>query len=165
MIWVMNAGLPIRDNTKFIFWSKLVICKPLLKLGKNFWKSISIVYGLLSDRKKEKKTEWFWSANNFLQFNYYKSPEKEIRLQGSSSLDAEQSVCCERRNFHFSRAWNKETNLSPRQDSNPDLPDTGGVLLARVLHTAGISNAKSVPCGVQASAEEHHTARWIPWII
>lgn len=112
--------------------------------------------------RKKKKTEWFWSANNFLQFNYYKSPEKEIRLQGSSSLDAEQSVCCERRNFHFSRAWNKETNLSPRQDSNPDLPDTGGVLLARVLHTAEISNAKSVPCGVQASAEEHHTARWIP---
>lgn len=57
MIWVMNAGLPIRDNTKFIFWSKFVICKPLLKLGNNFWKSISIVYGLLSDRKKEKKKQ------------------------------------------------------------------------------------------------------------
>lgn len=70
-----NTGLPISDNTKFIFWSKFVICKPLLKLGKHFWEMISIVYSFLSDRKKKKEEMaivvylvilWFWRANNVL---------------------------------------------------------------------------------------------------
>lgn len=51
----MNVGLFICDNIKFIFWFKFVICKLLFKFGKNFWKSISIVYGFFLDRKKEKK--------------------------------------------------------------------------------------------------------------
>jgi len=48
-----------------------VICKPLLKLGKDFWKSISIIYNFLSCRKETKKEEM---VINFK----YKAPDKGL---------------------------------------------------------------------------------------
>ena len=62
-----------------------MICKPLLKLGKDFWKSISIIYNFLSRRKKTKKEEMVINSK-------YKAPDKEFYLQGSSLV--EQSVFC-----------------------------------------------------------------------
>ena len=63
---------------------------------------------------------------------------------GALWVEVEQSVVKDAE-FVISREWENEKNLSPRQDSNPDLPDTGRALLIRVLHAAGISNVKSVP--------------------
>ena len=63
----------------------------------------------------------------------------------------------------MSRAWDKQKNLIPWQDSNDDLPDIGralyplsygelmesvqGSYVTRVLHTARISNVEIVPYG------------------
>jgi len=62
-----------------------VICKPLLKLGKDFWKSISIVYNFLSCRKETKKEEMVINSK-------YKAPDKGFYSQGSFLV--EQSVFC-----------------------------------------------------------------------
>ena len=63
----------------------------------------------------------------------------------------------------MSRAWDKQKNLIPRQDSNDDLPNIGwalyplsygelmesvqGSYVTRVLHTARISNVEIVLYG------------------
>jgi len=113
-----------------------VICKPLLKLGKDFWKSSSIVYSFLSDRKRKKNGSEV--PITFCNLITTKALKKTFIYKG-----AERQFIVKDAMFIISRAWNKEKNLSPRQSSNPDLPDTGPALLTRLLHTTGIS----VPCG------------------
>ena len=75
-----------------------------------------------------------------VKFNYHKSPEKDIHLQGSWT-----SVYCERCNVHYfaSVEQRKKSEPSTRFKPRPPRPDTSRALLTRVLHTTGIS----VSCG------------------